>query len=1610
MKVTVCFGRTRIVVPCGDGRLSVRDLIVQATTRYRKAIGKDPAYWVHVQRLEHSDGGILDGDDLVGTVADDKDKLLAVFEDQDGLRGGDVASISSSDTTQSPESFGSDACGPSSLNPSLALPSQSWDTSSGRSSTCASRVPGTPAPWDAGGPPSWHARGSSLNDLAPFAGYGTCQAESEIEVTPSTLRSSNPLHVRRSSDPAQVALGTSTESGSPSVCASLTPTDEACESGLAWQARSRTLPKPHHHGVPESFLSTSAATIPRAKTEVMWWSSSSAASELNLPPHRRWARKHGGFQRDPSRLSISTAHPMVDSWLEKQEQDHEEQKEGDKVMERTEPLGRASYGSRVDACLRRAANMIRLLEFGNDKTPLGIHLVPFHTTVGRMLGLCVRQAEEGGRARRENLLRPGDCIVAINGYYLNDVTFELAQHWFRQAMQLSMMRLAIVPAEQRSRYRHNAEGASLIPMEKLAAQHRPSPATDAVPSPLVDRGPLYDEWRQHQSTLQLRQQNPRQPSSAYDYGVPQCQHYRPVVYQASSEACAGQDGKHDRRIVEVSEGTPSLFSCNGLAFEGPAHGLESCRSGGGRQTGARTAGEELLGLVATGLRVGRQFRVQLQRGSEGLGFSITSRDTPVSGLGPIYIKHILPRGAALADGRLRAGDRLLQVNGLQVDGLSQVQVAALLRGVPPNGSVDLLISRQEELPPQEQALPGRLILTAAGPCECLAFEIVLGETGAAGLGVSVKGTRARDGGPDLGIFVKSIITGGAAARDGRLRVNDQLVAVNGESLLGHSNPVAMEMLRRSLATDGSLSGRIQLVVARRPEARDEAVAVTPLQPECPVDPGLDNSNHLGKTLQQCLAPSSLRNNILASTVHNEPVSSAFCHESRRPPPPHDPGPAAPRAASSLGFSSISAMTKISPPLAVPIIPHKAGQVSLPPADQAETSEPTVFNGTQEEKEETSPSCGLFEREGFGRQSVSERRGKHLVETSQLQAIRARKSHSMDLDHIVGPTLGLKKSSSLESLQTAVVTATLVAGGDDSASALPGSGSHSARSRGCNDSFRVAIDKSYTDASSVGAVADRIDGPDFVESSSAQEFPYESTQSHLELRSDTQGSTADYPPPALPSSRIGTSEEIPDPTITAASGSDSTSEGTSSLELNKKTSVSTNEGLCWPAASLSDAKWRRDEVKEVKESDERKKGYREYPKQKGKPERKEKMKEPEGKERKKSGMLKGLGVMFRFGKHKKEDKSGKAEGSTLVRVSRSKVVTQGPPSVPCGSESTTLGAEGSPADMVQELEGMLEEQVDDEESVEMETEKPRERKTQRVRRETQQGKDAHRRPESWQEGATVMDDREGKEGSARTQELRIGTLSRLSNQDRISQLFQEFQLRRREMCSPARPDLGERRKTYNFEQSWVDPPCQGSDAIDVHDRDVPNERPSALLDFQHMQQKNQRQFLSLPRQPRKLSKAGYQGGSYACGEGSSMTRTLDSAAPASSTCAAPSTHLRSELSVDLRLNKSNDTSMTTSSSKNPQPELSAPSTEAASRVSEEVPVVPQGGSARRGGVVTSRSFAYNARVLQETQELLRQEVQRRQGVKQANGTCAQTPGLPTGGDHENGGMKTKGNRL
>lgn len=49
-------------------------------------------------------------------------------------------------------------------------------------------------------------------------------------------------------------------------------------------------------------------------------------------------------------------------------------------------------------------------------------------------------------------------------------------------------------------------------------------------------------------------------------------------------------------------------------------------------------------------------------GPEGLGFTVVTRDSSVHGPGPIFVKNILPKGAAVKDGRLQSGDRILEVS------------------------------------------------------------------------------------------------------------------------------------------------------------------------------------------------------------------------------------------------------------------------------------------------------------------------------------------------------------------------------------------------------------------------------------------------------------------------------------------------------------------------------------------------------------------------------------------------------------------------------------------------------------------------------------------------------------------------------------------------------------------------------------------------------------------------------------------------------------------------------------------------------------------------------------------------------------------------------------
>ncbi|XP_003406164.2 partitioning defective 3 homolog B isoform X1 [Loxodonta africana] len=821
MKVTVCFGRTGIVVPCKEGQLRVRELTQQALQRYLKTREKDPGYWVKIHHLEYTDGGILDPDDVLADVVEDKDKLIAVFDEQEPLHKIESPSGNLADR-QSPDAFETEMAA----------------------------------------------------QLAAFKPVG-----GEIEVTPSALKSGTPLLVRRSSDPA---------------------------------------PGP------------------------------------------------------PADVQPSASHPSGQS-LKPVVLDSSQNLEDGEVMNGVQT--ELASPKTKDAL----SDMTRIVEISGEGGPLGIHVVPFFSSLsGRILGLFIRGIEENSRSKREGLFRENECIIKINNVDLVDKTFTQAQDVFRQAMKSPSVLLHVLSPQNREEYEKSVIG----PLNIFGNN-------DGI----------------------LRTKAP------------------PPVH-----------GKSVIKTVNMT-GTSSP--------EGDASAsLQQSKSPRVPRLGRKPSSPSLSPLMGFGNKKNaKKIKIDLKKGPEGLGFTVVTRDSSIHGPGPIFVKNILPKGAAIKDGRLQSGDRILEVNGRDVTGRTQEELVAMLRSTKQGETASLVIARQEGnfLPRELKGEPDCYALSLE-TTEQLTFEIPLNDSGSAGLGVSLKGNKSRETGTDLGIFIKSIIHGGAAFKDGRLRVNDQLIAVNGEALLGKSNHEAMETLRRSMSMEGNIRGMIQLVILRRPERLMEEPA------ECGAfsKPGLENCQNTVTTSRRNdngtlhpFAPYSPQDKWKELLLPNDGWTESEVPPS---PPPHPD--------LELGLEDYSHSSGVDSAVYFP-----DQHINFRPVTPARQPESINLKASK--------SMDL------------------VPDESNVHSLAGHKSESPGKDF--GPTLGLKKSSSLESLQTAVA--------EVRKNELPfhRPRPHMVRGRGCNESFRAAIDKSY-------------DGPGEFEADGLSDKSSHSGQGTLNCESAPQGNS------------------------------------------------------------------------------------------------------------------------------------------------------------------------------------------------------------------------------------------------------------------------------------------------------------------------------------------------------------------------------------------------------------------------------------------------------------------------------------------------------------------------
>uniref|UniRef100_A0A8C7ZBE3 Multiple PDZ domain crumbs cell polarity complex component n=1 Tax=Oryzias sinensis TaxID=183150 RepID=A0A8C7ZBE3_9TELE len=234
---------------------------------------------------------------------------------------------------------------------------------------------------------------------------------------------------------------------------------------------------------------------------------------------------------------------------------------------------------------------------------------------------------------------------------------------------------------------------------------------------------------------------------------------------------------HSLREVEDIAGMPNICQSQSSAT--------ACVNG-------RTPSEEFDQVVQS-MAQGRYLaHVELQKpASGGLGFSLVGLKSENRGELGIFIQEIQPGSVADCDGKLKEADQILAINGQPLDQtVSHQQAIGLLQSA--SERVQLTVARGP--------IPHTLSANSSAWQHVETIELVNDGTG---LGFGIVG------GKTTGVIVKTILPGGIADQDGRLRSGDHILRIGDTDLHGMGSEQVAQVLRQC-------GNRVKLVVTRAP--------------------------------------------------------------------------------------------------------------------------------------------------------------------------------------------------------------------------------------------------------------------------------------------------------------------------------------------------------------------------------------------------------------------------------------------------------------------------------------------------------------------------------------------------------------------------------------------------------------------------------------------------------------------------------------------------------------------------------------------------------------------------------------------------------------------------
>ncbi|XP_062423166.1 ligand of Numb protein X 2 [Rhea pennata] len=196
---------------------------------------------------------------------------------------------------------------------------------------------------------------------------------------------------------------------------------------------------------------------------------------------------------------------------------------------------------------------------------------------------------------------------------------------------------------------------------------------------------------------------------------------------------------------------------------------------------------------------------------ESLGMTVAGGRGSKSGELPIFVTSVQPHGCLARDGRIKRGDVLLNINGIDLTNLSHSEAVAMLKASAASSVVALKTLEVQIVEEQPQSneeqlstiseneydaswSPSWVMWLGLPSCLHSCHDVVLRRSNLGSWGFSIVGGYEENH-TNQPFFIKTIVLGTPAYFDGRLKCGDMIVAVNGLSTVGMSHSALVPMLK-----------------------------------------------------------------------------------------------------------------------------------------------------------------------------------------------------------------------------------------------------------------------------------------------------------------------------------------------------------------------------------------------------------------------------------------------------------------------------------------------------------------------------------------------------------------------------------------------------------------------------------------------------------------------------------------------------------------------------------------------------------------------------------------------------------------------------------------------